>query len=187
MLILSLGSPGCVSGMNSASPEGEGPHLYLFFMHIKQQPYLLKKRTGHCMFVVFFIPKEAPMNALKLKPWFAILALLLISGVAPGVPAEGTFTLEQVLSRPYPSDLVSAKSADCIAWVFNSEGARNIWTAAGPDFAPVNLTRYIKDEVFEIPDVGVTGDGSIVVWVRGGNPSRRSWGTNPKSDPAGVR
>ena len=126
------------------------------------------------------------MNALKLKPWFAILALLLISGFAPGVPAEGTFTLEQVLSAPYPSDLVSAKSADCIAWVFNSEGARNIWTAAGPDFAPVNLTRYIKDEVFEIPDVGITADGSIVVYVRGGNPNSRGWVTNPKSDPAGV-
>lgn len=126
------------------------------------------------------------MNALNLKHWSAILALLLISGFAPGVPAEGKFTLEQVLSAPYPSNLVSAKSADRIAWVFNIEGARNIWTAASPDFAPVNLTGYIKDEVFEIPDLEITADGSIVVYVRGGNPNSRGWVTNPTSDPAGV-
>jgi len=126
------------------------------------------------------------MGDLKIKLWFPALALLVISGIAPGVPAEGTFTLEQVLSAPYPSDLVSARSADRIAWVFNSEGARNIWTAAGPDFAPVNLTGYGKDEVFEIPSVAITADGSVVVYVRGGEPDYRGWVTNPTSDPDGV-
>ena len=120
------------------------------------------------------------------KPWFPVLVLFLISGFVPGVPADGTFTLEQVLSAPYPTNLVSARSADRIAWVFNSEGARNIWTAAGPDFAPVNLTGYGKDEVFEVPSVELTADGSIVVYVRGGNPNSRGWVTNPTSDPAGV-
>jgi dipeptidyl-peptidase-4 len=123
-----------------------------------------------------------------LKAWISILMLVMICGFAAQtqVAAEGTFTLEQVLSVPYPMDLVSAKNADRIAWVFNIEGARNIWTAAGPDFVPVNLTCYIRDEVFEIPDVAITDDGSIVVYVRGGNPNSEGWVTNPTSDPAGV-
>ena len=105
------------------------------------------------------------------KPWFLVLALFLITGFVPAVPADGAFTLEQVLSAPYPTNLVSAKSADRIAWVFNSEGTRNIWTAAGPDFTPVNLTGYGRDEVFEIPSVDITADGSIIVYVRGGTPT----------------
>ncbi len=126
------------------------------------------------------------MDSPARKPWVPVLLLFLISGFALGMPADGTFTLEQVLSAPYPTNLVSAKSADRIAWVFNSEGARNIWTAAGPDFAPVNLTGYGKDEVFEVPSIELTVDGSIVVYVRGGNPNSRGWVTNPTSDPAGV-
>jgi dipeptidyl aminopeptidase/acylaminoacyl peptidase len=82
-------------------------------------------------------------------------------------------------------DLVSAKDADRIAWVFHIEGAKNIWTAAGPDFVPVNLTGYGRDEVFEIPDVAISQDGAIVVYVRGGNPNSQGWVTNPTSDPAG--
>ncbi len=100
--------------------------------------------------------------------------------------AKIPFTLEEVLSAPYPLHLVSARKADRIAWVFHTEGARNIWTAAAPDFKPVMLTNYARDEVFEIPDVEITDDGSLIVFVRGGNPNRQGWVTNPTSDPDGV-
>jgi dipeptidyl-peptidase-4 len=100
--------------------------------------------------------------------------------------SRGSFTLEDVLSAPYPMDLVSARNADRIAWVFNSEGARNVWTAAAPDFTPVCLTSYARDEVFELGDVSITGDGAVVVYVRGGRPNSQGWVTNPRSDPAGV-
>jgi dipeptidyl-peptidase-4 len=126
------------------------------------------------------------MKKLRRAAWFLILSPLLVSGLVPGARADGTFTLEQVLSSPYPTNLVSAKSADRIAWVFNSEGARNIWTAAAPDFTPVNLTGYVKDEVFEVPGVDITADGSVVVYVCGGYPNSRGWVTNPASDPAGF-
>jgi dipeptidyl-peptidase-4 len=122
------------------------------------------------------------------RPWFValfIIVMLCLVGQAGTGPTE-TFTLEQVLSAPYPMDLVAAEKADRIAWVFNIEGARNIWTAAGPDFFPVNLTGYARDEVFEIPDMAITADGAIVVYVRGGNPNREGWVTSPTSDPAGV-
>ena len=117
---------------------------------------------------------------------FTLLAIVSgLAGLAGSGPKEA-FTLDQVLSAPYPMDLVSARNADRIAWVFNIEGERNIWTAAGPDFVPVNLTGYVRDEVFEIPDVAITADGSVIVYVRGGNPNSEGWVTNPTSDPAGI-
>ena len=105
---------------------------------------------------------------------------------SPAAQPKGSFTLEQVLSAPYPTNLVSARDADRIAWVFNAEGARNVWTAAPPDYTPVQLTNYARDEVFEIPDLAITRDGSLVIYVRGGNPDSQGWVTNPTSDTAGV-
>ena len=122
------------------------------------------------------------------RTWISALCLLLFFGYAGRAQSlsQGKFTLENVLSAPYPMNLVSARNADRIAWVFHIDGARNIWTAAGPDFLPVNLTGYGRDEVFEIPDVQITADGSIIVYVRGGDPNDQGWVTNPTSDPAGV-
>lgn len=120
------------------------------------------------------------------KPWVFIVCLLMLFSLGQAKPKKGTFTLEQVMSAPYPRHLVSAKKADRIAWVFYTAGKRNVWTAAAPDFLPVNLTDYSRDEVFEIPSLAISDDGSIVVYVRGGNANREGWVTNPKSDPDGV-
>ncbi len=113
------------------------------------------------------------------------LCLLLAWGSAAPAAAQSPFTLEQVLSPPYPWSLVSAKNADRIAWVFYDRGARNLWTAAAPDFVPVNLTGFARDEVFEIPDVTITEDGRTVVFVKGGRPNNEGWVTNSDSDPDG--
>jgi len=121
------------------------------------------------------------------KLWMLIVFIAVFIGLAnEAIAEESTFTLEQILSSPYPKHLVAAKHADRIAWVFYVEGEHNVWTAAVPDFKPVNLTGFVKDEVFEIPDVQITDDGSIVVYVRGGYPNSKGWVTNPKSDPDGM-
>lgn len=112
------------------------------------------------------------------------LALMCLALSGPAF-AQGTFTMEQVLSPPYPWSLTSAKAADRIAWVFYHKGARNVWTAAAPDFKPVNLTGYKQDEVFEIPDVYITDDGKTIVYVKGGRPNIEGWVTNSGSDPDG--
>jgi len=118
---------------------------------------------------------------------FLLICLVLVFGLADSSMAEeGTFTLEQILSPPYPWSLVSAKNADRIAWVFNSKGERNVWTAAAPDFKPVNLTGFARDEVFEIPEVHITDDGKTVVFVKGGDPNSEGWVTNSRSDPDGM-
>jgi dipeptidyl-peptidase 4 len=129
---------------------------------------------------------EVPMKTFRHWMTTLLIGLALAAAAQARTGPEESFTLEQVLSAPYPMNLVSATKADRIAWVFNIEGERNIWTAAGSDFGPVNLTGYVRDEVFEIPDVAITADGSVVVYVRGGNPNSEGWVTNPTSDPAAV-
>jgi dipeptidyl aminopeptidase/acylaminoacyl peptidase len=119
------------------------------------------------------------------KVFIWVLALAMALGFAGRAAAEGTFTLEQVLSPPYPWGLVSAKQADRIAWVFYERGARNVWTAAAPDFKPVNLTGYARDEVFELPDVYITDDGRTVVYIKNGRPNSEGWVTNSDSGPDG--
>ena len=107
------------------------------------------------------------------------------SSAAAAPAADQGFTLEQVLSTPFPDGLVAAKKADRIAWISLERGARNVWTAAAPDFRPVNLTGFSRDEVFEIPLVLLTDDGRTAVFVKGGSPNAAGWVTNSDSDPDG--
>ena len=109
----------------------------------------------------------------------------LVAGAAGGRTADRPFSLADVLSAPYPSNLVAAGNADRVAWIMNDRGARNVWTAAAPDFKPVDLTGYARDEVFEIDEVLLTDDGRTVVFVKGGSPNAAGWVTNSDSDPDG--
>ncbi|NTU52057.1 MAG: hypothetical protein HGA94_06460 [Candidatus Aminicenantes bacterium] len=120
-------------------------------------------------------------------PAIAIVAVLAasIAAAAGGTGAERTFSLQDVLSPAYPMNLVAARRADRIAWIMNDRGARNVWTAAAPDFRPVNLTGFVRDEVFEIDEVQLTDDGRTAVFVLGGPPNAAGWVTNSDSDPDG--
>ena len=42
--------------------------------------------------------------------------------------AAQPFTLEQVMSRPFPESLTAAPAGGGLAWVVNAKGARNVWT-----------------------------------------------------------
>ena len=103
------------------------------------------------------------------------------------VVSAKTFTLEQVLSAPFPSDMVAAADGGAVAWVQNDRGARNVWYAAAPDFKGVRLTSWTADDGQDIGELHFTGDGTSVVFVRGGDleyPAQPD--PNPASDPAEV-
>jgi len=80
-----------------------------------------------------------------------------------------SFTLDQVLSAPFPSDMVSAPGGGKVAWLLNERGARNIWIAAAPDFKGVRLTSYTVDDGQDIGQLQWTPDARAVVFVRGGD------------------
>jgi dipeptidyl aminopeptidase/acylaminoacyl peptidase len=109
--------------------------------------------------------------------------LLAVSGFAQ---TPGTFTLEQILSAPFPADLTAAKKTNRIAWTLNQQGKRNIWVAEGPEFAARQLTAYNTDDGQELGDLSLSDDGNIVLYTRGGEKNPAGQYPNPTSNPAGV-
>jgi dipeptidyl aminopeptidase/acylaminoacyl peptidase len=96
------------------------------------------------------------------------------------------FTLEQVMSAPFASDLVAAPHADAVAWITNERGARNVWVARGPQWQPRAITRYPNDDGQEITDLSFEPSGRAVVFVRGGPGNGAGERPNPALIPGGV-
>jgi dipeptidyl aminopeptidase/acylaminoacyl peptidase len=125
--------------------------------------------------------------------WLALPVPLLLAsplpapfGTGQGVAAQERFSLDQILSAPFPSGLVAAPSGGSVAWIQNAEGRRNVWLAAPPDFQGRQVTAYAEDDGQEITDLQFTPDGARLVFVRGGAPNRAGDLPNPALDPQGV-
>ncbi len=95
--------------------------------------------------------------------------VMLCTVISLGVPvaAVAQFTIDQVRSYPYPTEL--AASGARIAWAFNEQGRRNIFVAEGPTFTARQLTKYERDDGQELSSVALSADGRWVVYVRGGD------------------
>lgn len=79
----------------------------------------------------------------------------------PALAKTGGFTIEQVLSAPFPSSLTAAPSGDRVAWVFSDRGVQNIWTAKGPDFKSRRLTDFSGDDGWRVNIIGLSRDDRI--------------------------
>jgi Tol biopolymer transport system component len=119
------------------------------------------------------------------RPLVPIAALLLLLGAAR-LPAQAGPSLEQILSTPFPSELLASPAGGKLAWVQNTRGARNIWLAEPPDYRGRQVTRYDKDDGQVITGLEWTPDAKTLVYVRGGGPNRGGEIPNPTSDPAGA-
>ena len=106
--------------------------------------------------------------------------LLLITGTV-----YCQFSIEQVLSSPFPSDLMANPNGNDIAWVFNSEGRRNIWLADLDDNTTLELTSFTEDDGQAISNLTFDPMHNRIIFVRGGAPNRRGEIPNPTSDPKG--
>lgn len=107
--------------------------------------------------------------------------LFALAVVSFAFPAYGRFTLEQVMSSPFPSGLHSAAHANRIAWAVNQKGVRNIWIADAPSFAARQVTNYTADDGQAIASVRVTPDGKTVVYVRGTETNNAGEAADPTS------
>lgn len=96
-----------------------------------------------------------------------IACLLLTCFFLADFAAAANFTLEQVISSPFPTGLVAALHSPRVAWVFNAKGVRNLWVADAPDFAARQITRYDGDDGLPIASLRITADGRTLVYVRG--------------------
>jgi dipeptidyl aminopeptidase/acylaminoacyl peptidase len=112
----------------------------------------------------------------------AIGMLILI----PSANAQKPFTLEQVMSAPFPSNLTAAKKTNRIAWTLDQEGRRNIWVADDRGIAGRQLTKYTEDDGQELSGLNFSADGNAIVYVRGEGKNQAGQVPNPTSNPAGT-
>ena len=91
------------------------------------------------------------------------LKLSLLIGLALFVQASiySQFTLEQVMSSPFPTELTASRKGQRVAWVFDEKGHRNIWVAEGPQFKARQLTQFNDDDGQELTDLGFSSDGKL--------------------------
>jgi dipeptidyl aminopeptidase/acylaminoacyl peptidase len=113
---------------------------------------------------------------------FVCLALGAASAQAP-------FTLEQVMSSPFPSELVAAEQGSRVAWVFDAKGVRNVWVADGPDFAKTArpVTHYSQDDGQPIASLKLTPNGKTVVFAVGSEVNGDKESANPASWVKGAK
>jgi len=109
------------------------------------------------------------------------LIVILSTTLLRVVCAGESFTIEQVLSAPFPFGLTSASHAPRVAWVFDNKGERNIWVADAPDFVPRQVTHYKGDDGQAIASLRLTPDGKTVVYARGSEVNKEGTSANPQS------
>ena len=111
---------------------------------------------------------------------------LVVLAVLSQTAYAATFTIEQALSSPFPSELAASAANNRIAWALNERGANNLWVAEGPEYRGRRLTSYTADDGLEISDVRFSPDGSALVFVRGQGTNSRGEYPNPTLNTAGV-
>ncbi|RZK82704.1 MAG: S9 family peptidase [Pedobacter sp.] len=121
-----------------------------------------------------------------MKKLFLVSSLLL--SVALQSLAQ-TFSLKDVLSYPFPSELTAARTGERIAWAVNEQGKRNIYVAEGPDFKPLKITNFSEDDGQEITSLSISDDGRWITFVRGGDHGSREGNVavNAASMPSGAK
>ena len=109
-------------------------------------------------------------------------ALLAIPGQLAAAPVKPAFTLEQVMSAPFVSDMTAAPAGARVAWVANDRGRRNIWVAqVGSHPSARQITHFTEDDGQEISGLAWSADGAWLAYTRGGDAE---WPERPAPNPA---
>src|SRR5260370_32859563 len=108
----------------------------------------------------------------------------------PGASAQTPFTLERVMSAPFPRELPAAPAKGRVGGVFNVQGRRNLWVAepAGDGSYKVRqATSYKEDDGEDLAQLSWSADAATIVYTRGGDLEflSRSY-PNAQSSPQGV-
>ena len=138
-------------------------------------------------------------TSLPQRGLFALCATCLSIRVAAAAPSHAdaaplhstAFSVEQILSAPFPSDLVSSSDGNHFAWVSNEAGRRNVWLAthraSGNGYDSRALTAYTDDDGQDMADLAFVPRHEGVLFVRGGDfedPDKPA--PNPAHLTAGV-
>jgi dipeptidyl aminopeptidase/acylaminoacyl peptidase len=97
-----------------------------------------------------------------------------------------SFTMEQISSFPFPSELVTSSEGNKMAWAMNEKGLRNVYVAQAPDFNPRKITDFNEDNGQEISSLQFSEDGNFLICVRGGEHGS-NWDYNLGINPSQER
>jgi dipeptidyl aminopeptidase/acylaminoacyl peptidase len=113
-----------------------------------------------------------------------VSALPFITALVPlqAASTDAKFTLDQVMSAPFVSELIAAPASARVAWIANDQGRRNIWVAQlGSHANAQQITHYSEDDGQEISGLAWSADGEWLVYTRGGDAE---WPERPAPNPA---
>jgi dipeptidyl aminopeptidase/acylaminoacyl peptidase len=90
---------------------------------------------------------------------------VLFFGATGTLSAQQPFSLQQVLSAPYASELTAAPVGDRFAWVENAEGHHNLWLS-GPHAPAHQLTIFDQDDGLDLYNLAWSPDASVIGFTR---------------------
>src|SRR5260370_7323441 len=120
----------------------------------------------------------------------ALLYALGLLILMPRANAQKPFTLERVMSAPFPTELTAAPAMGRVAWLFSAEGRVNVWVAepaADGSYKVRQGTSYKEDDGQDLGQLSWSADAATIVYTRGGDLEflSRSY-PNAQSSPQGV-
>ena len=130
------------------------------------------------------------MTIIVRKTAFAVAIFgSLLGSLGVGPLSAQSFTLPQVMSGGFSSELKASPQGSRLAWIENHQGKRNLWVTevSGDHATALQVTAYDKDDGQNLGDVAWTPDGRNVIYARGGDfefPDRAF--PNPALLPEGV-
>jgi dipeptidyl aminopeptidase/acylaminoacyl peptidase len=111
--------------------------------------------------------------------------LLAVVALVPAADAAGSsFSIDQVMSAPFASNLTAAPNGKSVAWLLNERGQRNVWVASAPDWKARKLTAFNQDDGQDIDELAWAPDGSYLLFARGGDFENGEDNPNPALNPA---
>ena len=94
--------------------------------------------------------------------------LIAAAGLSSAALAQhAPFTIEQVLSAPYPTGLSPAPVGALAAWTFNDRGVRNLWVGTGQGARARAITAFTADDGHDIGDIVWSADARSIAFTRG--------------------
>jgi dipeptidyl aminopeptidase/acylaminoacyl peptidase len=95
------------------------------------------------------------------------LRLLIFAATLPlSAQTPQPFTLQQILSAPYASELTAAPVGNLFAWVEDTEGRHNLWVG-GPSQPARPLTHNTEDDGQDITQLAWSPDAQAIAYTYG--------------------
>ena len=96
---------------------------------------------------------------------------------------QGSFTVAQVMSAPFASEMIAAPAGARVAWLLNQQGKRNVWVASAPDWKGRKVTVFDEDDGQDIAELAWAPDGSYLLFAHGGDFETGGDNPNPNRSP----